>query len=322
MVTEGDSQHHHLGSRRQRRAGPRARRTAQLRFRPVVAGPEPAGPAPSDGAESTGGAAPPTAPTPSAAPRRPTPRADRLGRRRPTSAARPTAPSTDGRPLPDPNAPPVTQEEAAAAVRDADLRGGERHRRDVPARGLRRRLQRGRHRQVPARPHDHRGHRDRRRHRRHRARPPGPGSSCSTSSRRAARPGPNYTAAHVGENVAFTLDGRVISAPTIQGAINGQTTITGHFDQETATELANQLKYGALPLTFTQATAQSISTELGAEQLKAGPDRRRHRHRAGLRLRAVLLPAARPGDDRQPRCCRRSSSTPAWCCWAGRSASP
>jgi preprotein translocase subunit SecD len=80
----------------------------------------------------------------------------------------------------------------------------------------------------------------------------------------------DYTAANVGSNVAFTLDGRVVSAPTIQGAINGQTTITGDFDQESAEELANQLRYGALPLTFTQATAQSISTELGAEQLRAG----------------------------------------------------
>jgi preprotein translocase subunit SecD len=79
-----------------------------------------------------------------------------------------------------------------------------------------------------------------------------------------------YTAANVGSNVAFTLDGRVVSAPTIQGAINGQTTITGQFDQESAEELANQLRYGALPLTFTQATAQSISTELGEEQLQAG----------------------------------------------------
>jgi preprotein translocase subunit SecD len=79
-----------------------------------------------------------------------------------------------------------------------------------------------------------------------------------------------YTAANVGKNVAFTLDGRVVSAPTIQNAINGRTTITGQFNQESATTLANQLRYGALPLTFTQATAQSISTELGAEQLKAG----------------------------------------------------
>src|SRR3712207_8668594 len=80
-----------------------------------------------------------------------------------------------------------------------------------------------------------------------------------------------FTAANIGKQVAITLDGRVISAPTVQGAILGGTTeITGDFDQEAATELANQLKYGALPLSFTQATAQSISTELGEEQLQAG----------------------------------------------------
>ncbi|WP_222263643.1 protein translocase subunit SecD [Modestobacter marinus] len=80
-----------------------------------------------------------------------------------------------------------------------------------------------------------------------------------------------YTAANVGNNVAITLDGRVVSAPTINGVIAGGTTqITGNFSEAEATELANQLKYGALPLTFTQATAQSISTELGSEQLRAG----------------------------------------------------
>jgi preprotein translocase subunit SecD len=80
-----------------------------------------------------------------------------------------------------------------------------------------------------------------------------------------------FTSANVGKAVAITLDGRVISAPTINSAIaGGGTEITGSFDQESATELANQLKYGALPLSFTQATAQSISTELGAEQLRAG----------------------------------------------------
>jgi len=80
-----------------------------------------------------------------------------------------------------------------------------------------------------------------------------------------------FTAANVGKQVAVTLDGRVITAPTINGAIpGGKTEISGNFTQTTATELANQLKYGALPLSFTQATAQSISTELGAEQLRAG----------------------------------------------------
>ncbi|MCU1618246.1 MAG: secD [Modestobacter sp.] len=80
-----------------------------------------------------------------------------------------------------------------------------------------------------------------------------------------------FTAGNVGKSVGITLDGRVVSAPRINGAINGgQTEISGSFTQATATDLANQLKYGALPLTFTQATAQSISTELGSEQLKAG----------------------------------------------------
>jgi preprotein translocase subunit SecD len=80
-----------------------------------------------------------------------------------------------------------------------------------------------------------------------------------------------YTAANVGSSVGITLDGRVVSAPTINNAIaGGGTEISGQFDQESATELANQLKYGALPLSFTQANAQSISTELGADQLRAG----------------------------------------------------
>jgi preprotein translocase subunit SecD len=80
-----------------------------------------------------------------------------------------------------------------------------------------------------------------------------------------------FTGANVGKQVAVTLDGKVITAPTINGAIpGGKTEISGSFSQASATELANQLKYGALPLSFTQATAQSISTELGAEQLKAG----------------------------------------------------
>jgi preprotein translocase subunit SecD len=86
-----------------------------------------------------------------------------------------------------------------------------------------------------------------------------------------------YTAAHnvtvdqTQNQVAFTLDGRVLSAPSIQSTINGQTTtISGSFNQKSATTLANQLKYGALPLTFSQATAQTISTELGSAQLRDG----------------------------------------------------
>ena len=211
--------------------------TAQLRFRPVIGTPEPAAPA-EEGEE-------------------------------PTTEAAPSDGAVEDPNLPDPGAPPVTEEEAAAEFAtltcEAENVTGE-----------------------TSRPDDY-------------------VAACSEDGSVKYLLGPTiiegtqiddatagtepttgewivlldfksegratwaeYTAANVGSNVAFTLDGRVVSAPTIQGAINGQTTITGQFDEETATELANQLRYGALPLTFQQATAQSISTELGAEQLQAG----------------------------------------------------
>jgi preprotein translocase subunit SecD len=88
----------------------------------------------------------------------------------------------------------------------------------------------------------------------------------------------NYTAAHnstatpndPANNVAFVLDGKVISAPTIQGTINGQTQITGSFTQSDASDLANVLKFGALPLTFTQPDSLTVSPTLGTDQLRAG----------------------------------------------------
>jgi preprotein translocase subunit SecD len=75
--------------------------------------------------------------------------------------------------------------------------------------------------------------------------------------------------------VAFTLDGVAISTPINQEAINGgKTQITGGgangFTQSSATTLANQLKYGALPVSFKQLTSTTVSATLGTTQLKAG----------------------------------------------------
>jgi preprotein translocase subunit SecD len=70
--------------------------------------------------------------------------------------------------------------------------------------------------------------------------------------------------------VADTLDSKVIVASTIQSTITGTTQITGNFSQDSATNLANSLKYGALPLSFNQQAAVSISPTLGTDQLKAG----------------------------------------------------
>lgn len=86
----------------------------------------------------------------------------------------------------------------------------------------------------------------------------------------AQRTWATYTTDNVGSNVGFTLDGRVISAPTIQGPIPGQTQITGDFTEEEARDLANSLKYGSLPLTFSQSEARTVSATLGLDQLQAG----------------------------------------------------
>ena len=73
------------------------------------------------------------------------------------------------------------------------------------------------------------------------------------------------------DQLAVVLDGKVISFPTIQGAITGGSAqITGSFSQGQATYLANVLNYGALPLTFTKESVQSISPSLGSDQLHAG----------------------------------------------------
>jgi preprotein translocase subunit SecD len=70
--------------------------------------------------------------------------------------------------------------------------------------------------------------------------------------------------------VAFVLDGKVLSAPHTNGAITGTTQVSGSFTQATATNLADSLKYGALPITFTTERSGTVSATLGTAQLKAG----------------------------------------------------
>lgn len=70
--------------------------------------------------------------------------------------------------------------------------------------------------------------------------------------------------------VAIVLDGVVYSAPTIQGVINSDAQITGGFTQKEAQDLANVLKFGALPVTFVAGDAEVISASLGSDQLRSG----------------------------------------------------
>jgi preprotein translocase subunit SecD len=70
---------------------------------------------------------------------------------------------------------------------------------------------------------------------------------------------------------AIVLDGVSISAPSVNEAIpGGRAEISGNFTQKSATELANVLKYGALPLAFDVSEVNNVSATLGGEQLRAG----------------------------------------------------
>jgi preprotein translocase subunit SecD len=70
---------------------------------------------------------------------------------------------------------------------------------------------------------------------------------------------------------AIVLDGTVYSWPSVKEAItSGNAQIEGQFSQQDATDLANVLKYGALPLKFNQSSIESVSATLGKDQLTAG----------------------------------------------------
>jgi preprotein translocase subunit SecD len=70
---------------------------------------------------------------------------------------------------------------------------------------------------------------------------------------------------------AIVLDGRVISAPTMNAAItNGKAQISGSFTEDSSKQLAGQLKFGALPVNFSVQSQQTISATLGSSQLIAG----------------------------------------------------
>ncbi|HYH93124.1 MAG TPA: protein translocase subunit SecD [Candidatus Saccharimonadales bacterium] len=82
----------------------------------------------------------------------------------------------------------------------------------------------------------------------------------------------DYTAQHIGDYFAITLDGAVISAPVIQNSIpNGQVQISagglGGFTAKEANELVTVLKFGSLPFPITELSSEQISATLGEQFL-------------------------------------------------------
>ena len=93
----------------------------------------------------------------------------------------------------------------------------------------------------------------------------------------------NYTRDHVGQPMAIVLDGRVLSAPTIQAAIRDQGVINGQFTRDEADSLAIQMRYGALPVPLSVVDINTIGASLGQASVDASL-------RAGvIGLIAVLL---------------------------------
>lgn len=79
------------------------------------------------------------------------------------------------------------------------------------------------------------------------------------------------TTENIGEVMAIFLDGKIISAPVIRTAIYGRhAIIEGQFTIEEAKELANNLKFGALPVPITLASYNTISASLGQDVLSLG----------------------------------------------------
>ena len=70
---------------------------------------------------------------------------------------------------------------------------------------------------------------------------------------------------------AIVLDGKVISAPRTLAAIpDGKPVISGSFTEISSKALADQLKFGALPIGFEVQSSDTVTPTLGVAQLESG----------------------------------------------------
>ncbi|HWU27143.1 MAG TPA: protein translocase subunit SecD [Rhizomicrobium sp.] len=91
---------------------------------------------------------------------------------------------------------------------------------------------------------------------------------------------------NVGRHFAIVLDGKVISAPVIKGAIlGGSGVIEGSFTVQSAGDLAALLRAGALPVPLKVIEQRTVGSSLGADQIAAG----KFSTLAGLALVAVFM---------------------------------
>jgi preprotein translocase subunit SecD len=91
-----------------------------------------------------------------------------------------------------------------------------------------------------------------------------------TLSNEGGRKFGNVTGENIGRQLAIILDGRVQSAPTIQGRITTEGRITGSFTTQEVNDLSLILKSGALPAKLDYLSERTIGPSLGADSIRSG----------------------------------------------------
>ncbi|MCO5247555.1 MAG: protein translocase subunit SecD, partial [Chitinophagales bacterium] len=86
-----------------------------------------------------------------------------------------------------------------------------------------------------------------------------------------ARKWKKMTGDNVGKNIAIVVDRVVYSAPNVENEISGgNSSITGSFTKEEATDLSNILKIGKLPASANIVEEETVGATLGTEAIRAG----------------------------------------------------
>jgi preprotein translocase subunit SecD len=86
----------------------------------------------------------------------------------------------------------------------------------------------------------------------------------------AARHFGQATEQNIGRQLAIVLDHRVNSAPVINGKIEDNGMIEGSFTQESAHDLAQVLRSGALPASIKYLEERTVGPSLGADSIRHG----------------------------------------------------
>jgi protein-export membrane protein SecD len=77
-----------------------------------------------------------------------------------------------------------------------------------------------------------------------------------------------FTSANINRSMAIVLDGVVLSAPTIQAALDTGGVITGRFTEEEARQLALQLRSGALRIPLSVENTAFVGATLGQQSVQ------------------------------------------------------